>query len=61
MLKRVCDRCKKEIDDDNFWFQIKINKMNKMIDEGRIYCGAGGAEFCENCFNDFKAQLANNN
>ena len=55
MLKRVCDRCGKEIVDDENWFQIKIDKCN----ESCVYCSAGRAEFCEKCFNEFKEQLAN--
>lgn len=58
MLKRVCDRCKQEIDVDNdFWFQMKCDKM----DDGSVFCGAGIYELCDICFNDFKSQLANNN
>lgn len=58
MLKRVCDRCEKEIDMDNdFWFQMSCNKM----DENEIYCGAGTYELCDKCFNEFKTQFANNN
>lgn len=57
MLKRVCDRCEKEINTDKPWFQIRCEKMK----EDRLYCGAGIHELCEDCFNDFKAQLANNN
>lgn len=57
MLKRICDKCGKEVNSDKFWFRIDCDKMNG----GVIYCGAGVYEFCEKCFNDFKAQLANNN
>lgn len=58
MLKRTCDKCGKEIDVDNhYWFQMACNQM----DENEIYCKDGIYELCDECFNHFKAQLANNN
>ena len=58
MLKRICDKCGKEIDlNTDFWFRMKCDKM----DEDQIYCGAGVYELCKKCFDDFKAPFANNN
>lgn len=56
MLKRVCDRCEKEINlDTDFWFQMKCDKM----DDDSFYCGAGTYELYNKCFDEFKKQLAN--
>lgn len=58
MLKRICDKCGKEINlDADFWFQMMCNKM----DENQIFDGAGVYELCDKCFKEFKEQLANNN
>lgn len=60
MIKRICDKCEKEIKsimNDEIWFKIKCDKMM----DNCVYCGAGAYELCENCFNEFKSQFANNN
>lgn len=57
MLKRVCDKCGKEVDNDKFWFKIDCDKMSGNV----IFCGAGVFEFCNTCFDNFTAQFANNN
>lgn len=57
MLKRVCDRCEKEICDDETWYSIRCEKVK----ENDICCCGRTSELCEKCYNDFFAQFANNN
>lgn len=54
MLKRICDKCGKEM---VTWFQINYKKIE---DDDIIFCGKM-SELCEDCFDNFKEQLANNN
>jgi len=55
MLKRICDRCGKEIQDDTPWFNFKIDKMK----DNCVFCGGGHFELCEHCFLLFKKDFAN--
>jgi hypothetical protein len=55
MLKRICDRCGKEIKDDAPWFRFKVDKMKYEY----VFCSGGHFELCEHCWLLFKKDFAN--
>lgn len=54
MLKRICDLCEKEIQDDAYWYSFKVNKMKN----SDIFCNGGYFELCEHCSLLFKSKFA---
>jgi hypothetical protein len=61
MLKRICDKCGKEKKNINdTWYSIRI-KPFKGIEVLIDHSEQDSYELCPDCYNDFKAQFANNN
>lgn len=57
MLKRVCDKCGKEIERNEYWYNIPIEKMKNY---NIIGIRAGGThELCGSCYSDLQQCLAN--
>lgn len=55
MLKRICDRCGKEIQENAYCFNFKVDKMKYEY----VFCSGEHFELCEHCWLLFKKDFAN--